>query len=281
MDHRMGPVIIPGVPDEEMPGKLIVLEGTDGVGRSTQMRLLRNWLESSGLAVYDTGLTRGRLAGSHIQQAKEGHTMGRRTQALFYATDFADRLEREIIPAMRAGYVVLTDRYVYSLMARAAVRGMEPEWVRKLYAFAPTPDVVLYLRITLGKLVPRVLASGGFDYWESGMDYRREATLYSAFVKHQAALLEQFEQLAQEHEFRVVNAEQPIRKVFDDLQEHVTDVVSEMVEAHQMSDFVAPAMPQPPAVQHDRSEVAESLRDLLSSLLEDGSAEDRSAEKGT
>ena len=164
MDPRVGSVVIPGMPDGDLPGKLIVLEGTDGVGRSTQTRQVRNWLESSGLAVYDSGLSRGRLAGTHIQQAKEGHTMGRRTQALYYATDFADRIEREIIPAMRAGYVVLTDRYIYSLMARGAVRGMEPDWLRKLYAFALRPDLVLYLKISIDKLVPRVLANGGFDY---------------------------------------------------------------------------------------------------------------------
>lgn len=270
MDPRMGPVAIPGVPDEDLPGKLIVLEGTDGVGRSTQMRLLRNWLESSGLAVYDTGLSRGRLAGNHIQKAKSGHTMGRRTQALYYATDFADRLEMELIPAMRAGYIVLTDRYVYSLRARATVRGMEPDWIERLYQFAPTPDIVLYLKISIDKLIPRVLASGGFDYWESGMDYLREQTLYDAFVKHQGALLEQFDKLAGEHDFTVINAEQPIRDVFDDLQQEVEDIVSEMVEVQAMSDFVAPIIPEPPvADDEERRSVADSLRDLLSSFLEE------------
>jgi dTMP kinase len=270
MDPRMGPVEIPGVPDEDLPGKLIVLEGTDGVGRSTQMRLLRNWLESSGLAVYDTGLSRGRLAGNHIQKAKGGHTMGRRTQALYYATDFADRLEMELIPAMRAGYVVLTDRYVYSLQARAIVRGMDPEWIKRLYAFAPTPDIVLYLKISMDKLIPRVLASGGFDHWESGMDYLRADTLYDAFTQHQSAVLEQFDRLSDQHGFTEVDAEQPIREVFDDLQEEVEDIVSEMVEIQQMSDFVAPIIPEPPVDQDARrGSVADSLRDLLSSFLED------------
>ena len=269
MDPRMGPVAIPGLPDEDLPGKLIVLEGTDGVGRSTQMRLLRNWLESSGLAVYDTGLSRGRLAGSHIQKAKGGHTMGRRTQALYYATDFADRLEMELLPAMRAGYVVLTDRYIYSLQARAAVRGMDSEWVERLYDFAPTPDIVLYLRISMDKLIPRVLASGGFDHWESGMDYLRAETLYDAFVTHQSALLEQFDRLAKKHGFTAVDAEQSIRDVFDDLQEEVEDIVSAMVEVQSMSDFVAPVIPDPVAQEERRSSVADSLRDLLSSFLEE------------
>ena len=269
MDPRMGPVGIPGLPEREMPGKLIVLEGTDGVGRSTQQRLLRNWLESSGLAVYDTGLSRGRLAGNHIQKAKGGHTMGRRTQALYYATDFADRLEMELIPAMRAGYVVLTDRYVYSLMARAIVRGMEPAWMARLYQFALTPDIVLYLNISTDKLVPRVLASGGFEYWESGMDYLRENTLYDSFVKHQNALLEQFERMTEEHDFTVIDATRSIRDVFDDCEEEVGEIVAEMAEVQKMSDFVAPVLPEPPIRQDERRSEADSLRDLLSSLLED------------
>ena len=269
MDPRMGAVAIPGAPDEDLPGKLIVIEGTDGVGRSTQTRLLRNWLESSGLAVYDTGLSRGRLAGNHIQKAKSGHTMGRRTQALYYATDFADRLEMELIPAMRAGYVVLTDRYVYSLQARATVRGMDPEWIRRLYDFAPTPDIVLYLKISMDKLIPRVLSSGGFDYWESGMDYLHEATLYDAFVKHQGAVLKQFEQLCAKHDFTIIDAEQSIREVFDDLQEEVEELVAEMAGVQEMSDFVAPVIPTPKPADEERRSVADSLRDLLSSFLED------------
>ncbi len=269
MDPRMGPVRIPGLSDDDLPGKLIVLEGTDGVGRSTQQRLIRNWLESSGLAVYDTGLSRGWLAGNHIQKAKSGHTMGRRTQALYYATDFADRLEMELIPAMRAGYVVLTDRYVYSLMARAIVRGMEPDWVARLYQFAPRPDIVLYLRISIDRLVPRVLASGGFDYWESGMDYLHEDTFYDAFMRHQSALIAQLEQMAKEHEFTIIDAEQSIRDVFDDCEEEVHETVAEMVEVQQMSDFVAPIIPEPPAAQEERKSVADSLRDLLSSFLDD------------
>ena len=121
---------------EELKGKLIVLEGTDGVGRSTQIGLLKQWLENHGHAVLDTGMTRSALAGKRLKRAKEGHTLGGITMSLFYATDFADRLENEIIPALRAGFVVLTDRYIYSLMARAIVRGADPDWLREVYGFA-------------------------------------------------------------------------------------------------------------------------------------------------
>src|ERR1700686_5847737 len=119
-------VRLPGLDLHDLVGKLIVIEGTDGVGRSTQINLLKPWLEQQGRAVLDTGMTRSELAGKGIKQAKEGHTLGKITLTLFYATDFADRLEHEIVPAFRAGFVVLTDRYIYSLMARSMVRGLDP-----------------------------------------------------------------------------------------------------------------------------------------------------------
>ena len=161
---------LPNIDLGELKGKLIVLEGTDGVGRSTQIGLLKQWLENHGHAVLDTGMTRSALAGKRLKQAKEGHTLGPITMSLFYATDFADRLENEILPALRAGFVVLTDRYIYSLMARASVRGNDPEWLREVYGFALKPDAIFYLRLSVDDLVTRVLHSRGFDYWESGMD---------------------------------------------------------------------------------------------------------------
>ena len=117
----------------DLAGKLIVIEGTDGAGRTTQINLLKPWLEELGHAVLDTGMTRSPLAGDGIRRAKEGNNLGRVTQSLFYATDFVDRLENEIVPALRAGFVVLTDRYIYSLMARAIVRGVDAAWIRSIY----------------------------------------------------------------------------------------------------------------------------------------------------
>src|SRR5712692_1425812 len=161
---------LPGVEHEEYSGKLIVIEGTDGVGRSTHIALLRTWLESRGHAVLDTGMTRSVLAGRGIKEAKTGHTLGRLTMQLFYATDFVDRLENEMLPALRAGFIVLTDRYIYSAIARAEVRQIDPGWIRSIYGTALIPDAVFYLRLNDAKeLVSRVLASGRrFDYWESG-----------------------------------------------------------------------------------------------------------------
>ena len=219
-------VVLPGMKLDNLPGKLIVIEGTDGVGRSTQIQLLRPWLEQQGRAVVDTGMTRSKLAGKGIKQAKQGHTLGRVTLNLFYATDFADRLENEIVPALRAGFVVLTDRYIYSLIARAVVRGIEPEWVRNVFSFALIPDAVFYLRIGVDELIPRVVFSTGFDYWESGMDLHPSEDMYESFRKYQTALLAQFENLVEEYQFKVVDATQDIPVVFDDLREGISDVLA-------------------------------------------------------
>ncbi len=210
------------------PGRFIVLEGTDGTGRSTQIALLREWLETEGFGVIHTGLTRGRLTGEGLKKAKAGTTLGQLTLDLFYATDFADRLENEILPALRAGFVVLTDRHVWSIMARSIVRGMDPEWLRDLYRFAPTPHAVLYLKVGTENLIPRVLARRSFDYWESGMDFQEESDLYRSFVRYQGRLLKVFDQLAEREGFIVIDANREIDKVFADLKLHIGGVVREM-----------------------------------------------------
>jgi len=208
------------------PGRLIALEGTDGAGRSTQIALLREWLETQGYGVLHTGLTRSRLAGDGLRKAKQGTTLSQRTLDLFYATDFADRLETDILPALRAGFVVLTDRYVYSTIARSIVRGIDPSWLRQVYRFAPKAHGVFYLKIDLPHLIPRVLARGGFDYWESGLDYREERDLYSSFIPYQNAVLGVFDGLAAEHGFHVIDANRGIAEVFADLKSGIQPVIS-------------------------------------------------------
>jgi dTMP kinase len=219
-----------GLPDidlQELKGKLIVLEGTDGVGRSTHIGLLKQWLENHGHAVLDTGMTRSALAGKRLKQAKEGHTLGGITMSLFYATDFADRLENEIIPALRAGFIVLTDRYIYSLMARAIVRGGDPEWLREVYGFALKPDAIFYLRLNIDDLVTRVLQSTGFDYWESGMDLHLGEDMYDSFVHYQRWLLSEFDKMVDEYGFEVIDAAPGIEEVFEKLQPRVSAVVEQ------------------------------------------------------
>ncbi len=211
-----------------LPGRLIVVEGTDGVGRSTQVALLREWLENRGFGVAHTALTRSRLAGEGLRKAKEGHTLGRLTMDLFYATDLADRIENQVVPALRAGFVVLTDRYVYSVMARSIVRGVDPAWIRDVYRFAPVPHAVFYLKCDLEHLAPRVLAAGGFDYWESGMDFQEENDVYQSFVRYQGRLLSVFDHLAAQYQFKVIDGNRDVHEVFADLSKGVLAVVGTM-----------------------------------------------------
>ena len=215
-------VPIPGLDPAELTGWLVVVEGTDGVGRTTHVNHLRAHLERQGYAVAETGLTRSDLASRGIRRAKQGNTLGSNAYNLFYATDFADRLERQIIPALRAGFVMLTDRYVYSLIARAIVRGAEPDWIKQVYSFSLQPDAVIYLRITVPDLVPRIVANGGFDYWESGMDLPMGEDIYDSFIRYQARVIEQLDGLAREYDFQTIDATRPEEGIAEDLASRVS-----------------------------------------------------------
>jgi dTMP kinase len=218
---------LPNVEIEAYSGKLIVIEGTDGVGRSTHVALLRTWLESMGHGVLDTGMTRSVLAGRGIKDARAGHTLGRLTTQLYYATDFADRLQNQMLPALHAGFIVLTDRYIYSAIARAVVRGADPEWTRAIYGIGLVPDAVFYLRLgSAEELAARVLASGrGFDYWESGMDLGLGNDYYDSFIAYQKLLLKEFDRMSGEYGFQVIDASRSIKRVENDLKRLITRVI--------------------------------------------------------
>jgi dTMP kinase len=214
---------LPGVDPSEFQGKLIVIEGPDAVGRSTQIMLLRQWLEQEGHAVLDTGMARSALAGKGIKMAKEGNTLGPITMTLFYTTDFADRLENEIIPALRAGFVVLIDRYIFSIMARAIARGEDRKWIEQVAGFALVPHAVFYLRTGVEHLVERVvLGRGAFDYWESGMDLRFGPDMYESFVKYQTRLIKALDSMVHPYNFTVIDAGQPIPNIFRQLQRRIS-----------------------------------------------------------
>src|ERR1700741_3095995 len=131
---------IPNVDLAKLTGKLIVVEGADGSGRSTQIARLVEWLEAGGHATVQVGLKRSTLVSEELEEAQEGNILSRTTLGLFYATDFADQLEHVILPALRAGFIVLADRYIYTLMARDMVRGMDEPWLQNAYGIAPIPD---------------------------------------------------------------------------------------------------------------------------------------------
>ena len=216
---------IPGVDPAELTGWLIVIEGTDGVGRTTHVNRLRTHLERLGYAVAETGLNRSDLTSRGIRRAKQGNILGSNAFNLFYATDFADRLQNQIIPALRSGFVMLTDRYLYSLIARAIVRGADPVWIKRVFEFALKPDAVYYLRIEVPELVPRVLAQGPFDYWESGMDLPMGEDLYESFVHYQKRVIEELDVLANEYHFNSIDATHGVEENSAALCAHVSKLL--------------------------------------------------------
>jgi dTMP kinase len=221
ISHKM-----PYLPEGPWSGKLIVIEGTDGCGRTTQTFMLRKWLEIQGYGVLDTGWTRSKLVGQAITDAKEGHSLNRLTYCLMYATDLADRLEYQIIPALRSGFVVLADRYVYTAIARGIVRGAAEQWLHDLFGFAVVPDLVFYLRLDVKDLVPRVLRSGKMNYWESGLDMNYGDDLYDSFIAYQSAVIEQFDNMAEKNDFVVVDA----REDPDTIQKQLRRVVGQYLK---------------------------------------------------
>ena len=208
-------------------GKLIAIEGTDGCGRSTQVALLRNWLEVQGHAVVETGWARSNLMHRSIELAKSGNTMDRMAFTLLYATDFADRFENLIIPALKSGHIVLTDRYIWTAMARDVVREPDTKWLRNLFSFALVPDLTLYMKIDIETLIPRTIEGGGMNYWEAGMDMHMGQDLFDSFVNYQSALIGEYDKLTKEFGFEVIDATKNVEQIQEDIREKVNAILAE------------------------------------------------------
>ena len=204
-----------------LKGSLIVIEGTDAVGRSTQIEALTRWLEVQGYGVVNTGWTRSPLLSETINEAKAGHELNVTTFSLLYAADFADRLENQIVPALRAGFIVIADRYMYTAFARNAVMGADAQWTRRLFGFAVVPDLVLYLKIDVRRLIPRVLESKGMDYWESGMHLKLGGDIFDSFRRYQTRLIREYDEIADEFGFAIVDATRPIDVIQQDLRGYI------------------------------------------------------------
>ncbi len=213
---------LPYLEHKALPGHLIVIEGTDGVGRSTQVQLLRGWLELEGYAVSNTGWTRSPLLSETITDAKAGHQLTPLTFSLLYAADFADRLEHEILPALQAGFIVIADRYMYTAFARNAVMGADPEWTHEVFGMALVPDLVLYLEIDVDALVPRVVRGKGMDYWESGLHLALSSDIFDSFQHYQQRLIAEYNRLAREFGFVTVDARRPVDEIQAELRHHVS-----------------------------------------------------------
>lgn len=213
---------LPNLKVGPLRGSLIVVEGTDSVGRSTQIDQLITWLELQGYAVANTGWTRSALLSETINEAKAGHALTTTTFSLLYAADFVDRLENNIIPALRAGFIVLADRYMYTAFARNAAMGADRKWTRALFGCALIPDLVLYLKIDVDDLIPRVLEGKGMDYWESGMHLALGSDIFDSFVRYQGRLIREYNRLAREFGFLTIDARQSVDQIQAALRKHIS-----------------------------------------------------------
>jgi len=217
---------IPRVKLDELVGKLIVVEGADGSGRSTQIARLIQWLETSGHATTQVGLKRSTLVSEELERAQQGNILSRTTLGLFYATDFADQVENIILPALKAGSIVLADRYIYTLMARDMVRGMDESWLKNLYGIALEPDAVFYLSVDAEELVQRNLAKNAtLDYWESGMDLGFSRDMFDSFVQYQTAMRAAFQQLQKTYGFTIIDGNRSVDDVTEELRDKIDAVL--------------------------------------------------------
>jgi dTMP kinase len=195
------------------PGKLIVVEGIDGSGKSTQLALLSQWLRSRGLAVAFSSWNSSPLVRETTRRGKKKEMFTPTTFSLIHATDFADRMERSIVPLLKAGAVVCADRYAFTAFARDVVRGVDPAWVRNLYRFALRPTLAFYFKVPLEVALGRIL--GGRDalkYYEAGMDLGLSRNIEESFRVFQGRILEQYESMIDEMGFHVIDATQSIEK---------------------------------------------------------------------
>jgi len=193
------------------PGRLVAVEGLDGSGKSTQIHLLKRWLELQGLKVFFSEWNSSELVKAATSKGKKRQLLTPTTFSLIHATDFADRYERQLVPLMRAGYLVLCDRYFFTAFARDTVRGCKPEWVRSLYDFAALPDLTFFFNAPLEVSLHRILEGRPeLKYLEAGMDMRLSADLYESFRIFQGRLLEQYLAMSTEFNFLVIDADQPV-----------------------------------------------------------------------
>lgn len=227
----------PGLDLNKLTGALIVVEGPDSSGRSTHIRLLAEWLQQNGYPVAQVGLKRSRLVGKALEEAKGGNVLSPRTMSLFYATDFYDQLENTIVPALRAGSVVLADRYIFTMMVRDIVRGADPAWLGSLYSKAIVPDVVFYFMVSTRTLVDRTLTAHGLlDYWESGMDLGLSRDWFLSFVKYQHRIRAEFKKLQASYDFQPINANRSLTTIHRELKERISGVLQSVYPMHPLNE---------------------------------------------
>jgi dTMP kinase len=197
--------------EHRFPGKLFVVEGIDGSGKSTQLQLLHQWLRGEGYGVVYSEWNSSLLVRDTTKRGKRKQMLTPSTFSLIHATDFADRIERNIIALLKTGAVVLCDRYIYTAFARDGVRGMNPEWLRELYSFAVKPTIAFYFRVPLETAMHRILTGrNGLKYYEAGMDLDLSADTEESFRMFQGRILDEYEKMVPEFDLQVIDATLPI-----------------------------------------------------------------------
>lgn len=213
--------------EQNFPGRLIAVEGLDGSGKSTQIYLLKRWMEMQGLKVYFSEWNSSELVKSATSKGKKTTLLTPTTFSLIHATDFADRYERQLLPLLRAGYIVLCDRYAFTAFARDVVRGCPLPWVRGIYNFASLPDMTFFFKADLEVSLNRILSGRPqLKYFEAGMDLGLSVDPYESFRIFQGRMLEQYLAMSTEYDFTVVNANQPI----ETQQELLRNLISNRVD---------------------------------------------------
>lgn len=211
--------------EQNFPGRLIAVEGLDGSGKSTQIYLLKRWLELQKLKVFFSEWNSSALVKSATSKGKKRELLTPTTFSLIHATDFADRYERQLVPLLRAGYVVLCDRYIFTAFARDVVRGCTPEWVRGIYSIAAMPDLTFFFKANLEVSLQRILdGRPQLKYFEAGMDLKLSSDPYECFRIFQGRMLEQYLAMSTEFNFLVIDANQPV--------EAQQSIVRRLVTAH-------------------------------------------------
>ncbi|MGH8003402.1 MAG: dTMP kinase [Limisphaerales bacterium] len=194
----------------DVPGKLIAVEGIDGSGKSTQLYLLKRWLELEGYRVFFTEWNSSAIVKRATRKGKKNLRLTPTTFSLIHATDFADRYERQIMPLLQAGYIVLADRYIYTAFARDTIRGCDREWVRQLYGFARPPDITFYFSVPLEVALGRILDGRPvLKHHEAGMDLNLSPDPYESFKRFQGFILEEYQRMSREFNFMIIDATQP------------------------------------------------------------------------
>ncbi len=206
-------------------GLLIVIEGTDGSGKSTQLELLKKSIQAQSYGVMVSEWKTSRLIANVIDDAKDRNLLNATTYSLLYAADFADRLENQIIPALKSGFIVLLDRYYYTALARDVVRGQDIEWVKNLYDYAPEPDLVFYLDMPVDVLLKRIIGTTGLDFYESGRDVGFSTDFYKSFEIYQKKCLEQYNNMKSEYNFKSIDGTLPIKDIHNIMNTEVQKIL--------------------------------------------------------